>query len=124
VTILKRQFITDAAGNPIGVILPLEEYALVKEMLEQRSALPSEADKLDQMAQAVHDPLFMADLHEAMSAFAEADAEWWEPTELEDISRWEEAHIWTSMKSSGWSDSGNTNSASMPNRRGLRKISM
>jgi hypothetical protein len=81
VTILKRQFITDAAGNPIGVILPLEEYALVKEILEQRSALPSEADKLDQMAQAVHDPLFMADLHEAMSAFAEADGEWWEPTE-------------------------------------------
>jgi hypothetical protein len=25
---------------------------------------------------------------------------------------------------SGWSDRGNTNSASMPNRKGLRKISM
>ena len=31
---------------------------------------PSETDKLDQMEQAVRDPLFMADLHETMSAFA------------------------------------------------------
>ena len=29
VTILRRQFITDAAGNPVGVILPLEEFALL-----------------------------------------------------------------------------------------------
>jgi hypothetical protein len=80
-TVLKRQFITDAAGNPIGVILPLEEFALVKEMLEQRSQTPNEADKLAQMAQAANDPLFMADLQETMSAFAEVDAEWWEPTQ-------------------------------------------
>jgi len=33
------------------------------------------------MGQAVHDPLFMADLQETMSAFAKTDAEWWEPTE-------------------------------------------
>jgi len=69
-TVLKRQFITDAASNPIGVILPLEEFALVEEMLEQQQR-PSEADKLEQMEQATHDPLFMADLHETMSAFAE-----------------------------------------------------
>jgi hypothetical protein len=80
-TVLKRQFITDAAGNPIGVILPMEEFALVEEMLEQHSQIPSEADKLDQMEQAAHDPLFMADLHEAMSDFAKVDAEWWEPTQ-------------------------------------------
>ena len=79
-TTLKRQFITDVTGNPIGVILPLEEYALVQEILEQRSQPPSEADQLDRMAQAAHDPLFMADLREAMSSFAKADAEWWEPT--------------------------------------------
>jgi hypothetical protein len=35
-TVLKRQFITDASGNPVGVILPLEEYALVEETLKQR----------------------------------------------------------------------------------------
>ena len=77
--VLKRQFITDVAGNPIGVILPLEEFALVEEMLEQRSQILSEADKLDQMERAANDLLFMADLREAMSAFAGTDAEWWEP---------------------------------------------
>jgi hypothetical protein len=77
-TVLKRQFITDAEGNPVGVILPLEEFALVKEILEQR--FPTiKADKLDQIEQAAKDPLFMADLHETMSAFAEVDAGWWEP---------------------------------------------
>jgi len=80
-TTLKRQFITDVAGNPIGVILPLEEYALVEDILEQHLQPLSEIDKLDQMEQAAHDPLFMADLQEVMSAFAETDAEWWEPVQ-------------------------------------------
>ena len=80
-TVLKRQFITDTAGNPVGVILPLEEFALVKEILEQRFPTASKADKLDQIEQAAKDPLFMADLHETMSAFAEVDAEWWEPAQ-------------------------------------------
>jgi hypothetical protein len=78
---LKRQYITDAMGNPIGVILPIEEFALVEEVLEQRLLTSNEVDKLNQMEQAVRDPLFMADLHETMAAFAEADAEWWEPTQ-------------------------------------------
>jgi hypothetical protein len=80
VTALKRQFIIDAEGNAIGVILPAEEYALVEEILEQRTRPSSEVDKLAQMEQAANDPLFLADLQEAMGAFAEADAEWWEPT--------------------------------------------
>jgi len=80
-TVLKRQFITDAVGNPIGVILPLEEFVLVEEILEQRFPTPSDADKLDQMEQAASDPLFMADLHETMLAFADVDAEWWEPSQ-------------------------------------------
>jgi len=80
-TTLKRQFITDVAGNPVGVILPLEEYALVQEMLEHYAPPSDEADQLARVAQAAHDPLFMADLRETMSAFAKADAEWWEPTE-------------------------------------------
>jgi hypothetical protein len=79
-TALKRQFIRDTAGNPVGIILPLEEFALVEEILEQQSQTLSEADKLDQMEQAAHDPLFMADLRETMSAFVEVDAEWWERT--------------------------------------------
>ncbi len=79
-TTLKRQFITDATGNPVGVILPLEEYVLVEEILEQRFPTPGEVNKLEQMKQAANDPLFMADLHEAMSAFAGVDAEWWERT--------------------------------------------
>jgi len=80
-TTLKRQFITDAEGNPIAVILPLEEFALVKDILDRRSQTTSEADKLAQIEQAAQDPLFMADLRETMSAFTEADAEWWEPTQ-------------------------------------------
>ena len=79
-TVLKRQFITDAAGNPVGVILPLEEFELVEEVIEQRLPTPGEAIKLAKMEQAANDPLFMADLRETMSAFAESDAEWWEPT--------------------------------------------
>ncbi len=39
-TALKRQFITDAVGNLVGVILPLEEFALVEEILEQRFPNP------------------------------------------------------------------------------------
>ncbi len=80
-TVLKRQFITDTEGNPVGVILPIEEFALVKEILAQRSPTTGEAAKIKQMEQAANDPLFMADLHETMSAFAKVDAEWWEPTQ-------------------------------------------
>ncbi len=80
-TVLKRQFITDAMGNPIGVILPLKEFALVREILEQRFPSLDEANKLAQMEQAANDPLFIADLRQTMSAFAEVDAEWWEPVQ-------------------------------------------
>ena len=75
---LKRQIITDDTGQPIGVILPLNEYALVKDILERPKTDESDAAKLAQMIQAAKDPLFMADLHETMSRFAEADSEWWE----------------------------------------------
>jgi len=80
VNILKRQFITDTEGKPIGVILPLKEFALVKDILEQQFQPLDEADKLEKMERAAQDPLFMADLRETMSAFAEVDAEWWEST--------------------------------------------
>ena len=82
--VLKRQLITDASGNPVGVILPLEEYAAVEKILEQRFPLDvpirnSDDEKLAQIEQAACDPLFLDDLHETMSAFANVDAEWWEP---------------------------------------------
>ena len=74
---LKRQFIADAAGKPVGVILPLSDFALVQDVLDQK--LTSEtAAKLAQIKQAAADPLFLADLRDTMSAFARADAEWWE----------------------------------------------
>ena len=78
-TVLKRQFITDALGNPVGVILPLEEYAVVEETLKQRLPVPDTEDKLAQIEQAAGDTLFMNDLRETMTAFAGADAQWWEP---------------------------------------------
>ena len=40
---------------------------------EQDPELSQEADKLAQIARAANDPLFMADLRETMSAFAEVD---------------------------------------------------
>jgi len=80
-TVLKRQFITDAAGNPVGVILPLEEFALVEETLRQRLPVPGTGEKLAQMEQAANDALYMNDLREAMSAFAGTDAQWWEPSQ-------------------------------------------
>ena len=76
-TVVKRQIIRDAKDNPIAVILPMEEFALVKDLLDQRSRTKEDADKLAKMKQAAKDPLFLADLRETMSAFADADAEWW-----------------------------------------------
>jgi len=38
----------------------------------------SETARLEQMEQAARDPLFLADLHETMTAFSTADAEMWE----------------------------------------------
>jgi hypothetical protein len=77
-TIVKRQIIRDAEDNPIAVILPMEEFALVKDLLDQQSRTQEDADKLAKMKQAAQDPLFLADLRETMSAFSDADAEWWE----------------------------------------------
>jgi hypothetical protein len=70
--VLKRQFITDTAGNPIGVILPMEEYTLVADALEQRLTAQLD-DKIRKIEQSIHDPLFMADLTETMEAFEYVD---------------------------------------------------
>ncbi len=78
ITTLKHQFITDADGKPIGVILPLEEYALFEEILEQHLSDPHLEEKIASIDQAANDPLFLADLREIMDAFAGTDAEWWE----------------------------------------------
>ena len=77
-TTLKRQIITDEIGNPVGVILPLDEYARVKDILDRSKTENTERAKIEQMMQAVEDPLFMADLKESMSAYSNVDAEWWE----------------------------------------------
>lgn len=74
---LKRQFITDVTGKPIGVIIPWEEFAMVDALLQQQSAT-GEAEKIARMEQAAQDYLFMADLRETMQDFANVDAEWWE----------------------------------------------
>lgn len=77
-TMLKRQYITDANGNPIGIILPLEEFALIEQVLAQRLSDSQLDEKIALIEQATNDPLFLADLRETMDAFAPADAEWWE----------------------------------------------
>lgn len=75
---LVRQYIKDATGQPVAVILPIEEYALVRPILE--GSEQELRDKLRAMELAAQDPLFLADLRETMSAFAFTDAEWWEHT--------------------------------------------
>lgn len=77
-TVLKRQFITDTTGKPIGVILPFEEFALIAELLEQRLQQEAHEMKLRQMELAVQDPQFLADLTETMTAFHTIDTEGWE----------------------------------------------
>jgi hypothetical protein len=71
----KRQFITDSAGKPVGVTLPLEQFALAEAILEQQFPTTNNMEKLERMRQAAHDPRFLADFRETTSAFARADAE-------------------------------------------------
>jgi hypothetical protein len=80
-TPLQRQFIRDASGNPIGVILPLEEYMRVALLLGDRDATGKETALLDQIEYAARDPLFLADLRETMAAYETVDAQWWEREE-------------------------------------------
>ena len=74
--VLARQFIRDAAGQPFAVILPIEEYALIRPILEeQEQRLEREVQEI---ALAANDPLFLSDLRESMAAFETADRDWWE----------------------------------------------
>lgn len=75
---LPRQFITNTLGDPIAVILPIEEYELIRPILERFAR--KEGQMLQEMAAAAQDPLYLADLHETMAAFEAVDAEWWEAT--------------------------------------------
>lgn len=74
--VLVRQFIKDSMGQPVAVILPIEEYALIRPVLESRDR--ELAGKLAEMQLAAADPLYLADLREAMTAFQTTDGEWWE----------------------------------------------
>ncbi|MBX7234720.1 MAG: hypothetical protein K1X65_10070 [Caldilineales bacterium] len=69
--LLQRQFINDAGGKPIAVILPIEEYILLRPALEQ-SALDVQR-KVAEMELAATDPVFLADLADTMNAFAATD---------------------------------------------------
>ncbi|MEZ4635264.1 MAG: hypothetical protein R2856_09890 [Caldilineaceae bacterium] len=66
---IKRQFITDSDGNPVAVILPIQEFALIEEALEKQTYARIEDDKLALILEAAQDPLYLADLDETMSAF-------------------------------------------------------
>ena len=74
-TVVKRQIIRDAEDNPIAVILPMEDFALVKDVLDQRSRTMTDAAKLAKIKLAAQDPLFLADLRETMLAFTPSDGE-------------------------------------------------
>ncbi|MEZ4768377.1 MAG: hypothetical protein R2844_08115 [Caldilineales bacterium] len=80
-TMLKRQFIRDAGGNRIGVILPMEEYARVLEYLDENAERNWETANLEQIEHAANDPVFLVDLRETMNVYQAVDAQWWEPEE-------------------------------------------
>jgi hypothetical protein len=81
---LQKQFIIDARGRQIGVILPIEDYMQVEPILRQyeqssrNDITETEQEKLRMIERAASDPLFLADLQEMMNAFEHVDAEWWE----------------------------------------------
>jgi hypothetical protein len=75
---VKRQSILDDSGKPIAVLLPIEDYLLVKNVLEQKTSMD---EKLAQMERAAKDPLFMRDLQETMADFAVTDKHFWESPE-------------------------------------------
>ncbi len=61
------QFVTDADGNKVAVILPIKEY---EEMLEDlqipsKSAFAGPEEKMAAMRVAASDKLYLADLNEA-----------------------------------------------------------
>lgn len=78
-TVLGRQFIRDAGGNPIAVILPLEEYLRVAQFLGESTVDDGDEEKLVQIEYAISDPLFLADLRETMEDYETTDSQWWEP---------------------------------------------
>lgn len=81
---IQRQIIRDTAGTPIGVLLPMEDYAAVKDILEAETKpneLKTNEEKVEMMKRAAKDPLFLADLEDTMHAFRHVDAEWWERSE-------------------------------------------
>jgi hypothetical protein len=78
---LKRQIITDNDGNPVGIILPLDEYDRIKKLLNSKNREVEEEDKLRLIKKAANDPLFLADLEETMSVYQQVDTEWWERKE-------------------------------------------
>ena len=73
---LPRQFIRNKKGKPIAVILPIEEYELVRTVLEKDDQ--TEDERLAEIKVAAQDPLFLADLEKIMTEFEVVDAEWWE----------------------------------------------
>lgn len=75
-TTFTRQFINNVQGRPIAVILPINEYNLVKNILEREN--DEEAQMLKEMASAANDTLLLADIEETMKAFKVVDAEGWE----------------------------------------------
>ena len=71
------QFVTDADGNKVAVILPIKEY---EEMLEDlqipnRSTPPGLEEKLAAMREAASDELYLSDMDEVADDFKHADAE-------------------------------------------------
>jgi len=64
---VKRQFITDAEGNRVGVILPMEQFKFVEQILKQRFPDSGRTEQADENA------LFPSDLHEPMFTYAGDD---------------------------------------------------
>ena len=70
----------DAQRKVCVVVRNLLELREEFENVKTVGAAPApDSERLGRLRQAAHDPLFLADLNDAMEPSAPADSEWWEP---------------------------------------------
>ena len=70
----------DAQRKVCAVVRNLLEIREEIENVRTIDAAPApDAERLGRLRQAAHDPLFLADLKDAMEPSVQADSEWWEP---------------------------------------------
>ncbi len=69
----------EEARDVCGIVRNLLEVREEIETTVLSTSPAADSGRLDRLKQAIHDPLFLADLKETMEPLAQADSEWWKP---------------------------------------------